>query len=170
MASFGLGSLSTPASPTLPIEECTPWVAAGDGDIALLQTALTSLNLPPNAADPNGFTFVHAAASYSQQHVLRWLLGQSGVDVNAGDIDGDTPLHHCDDSASARILVEEGSADPFRRNAAGKTAREAKEEELAEELGDEDDSDDEDRGKLEALVQYLKGLEGGEGTKDENMQ
>lgn len=154
------------------IEESTPWVAAGDGDLDLLQTSLQTLKLSPNAADSNGFTFVHAAAAYCRVDVLRWLFRQDGVNVNAADSDGDTPLHHCDDPEAARILIEEGKADPSVRNAEGKTARQAKEEELKEaEEEDEDDSDDEDRAKLLEIVKYLASIEEGTGTgKDEDMQ
>eukprot|EP00568_Trieres_chinensis_P003596 CAMPEP_0183307116 /NCGR_PEP_ID=MMETSP0160_2-20130417/16259_1 /TAXON_ID=2839 ORGANISM="Odontella Sinensis, Strain Grunow 1884" /NCGR_SAMPLE_ID=MMETSP0160_2 /ASSEMBLY_ACC=CAM_ASM_000250 /LENGTH=169 /DNA_ID=CAMNT_0025470633 /DNA_START=46 /DNA_END=555 /DNA_ORIENTATION=- len=161
---FGGGSASGSDDP--PLEESTPYVAASDGDLSLLQRALSELNLPPNAADSNGFTFVHAAAAYCRLEVLRWLFGQEGVDPNAGDSDGDTPLHHCDEVDAARALIEEGGAEPSRRNAAGKTARETKEEELEEINEDEEDSDDEDQEKLKLLVQYLKSLEGAGGDED----
>mmetsp|Transcript_1307 Transcript_1307/g.2805 ORF Transcript_1307/g.2805 Transcript_1307/m.2805 type:complete len:168 (-) Transcript_1307:21-524(-) len=167
MASFAFGGGDAGDQQGV-IEESTPWVAAGDGDLALLRKAMQKLGLAPSAADNNGFTFVHAAAAYCRVDVLRWLLRQDGVDVNAADADGDTPLHHCDEKEVARILIEEGKADWSVRNAEGKTVRQAKEEELREgEQGAEDDSDDEDVAKLRELVTYLKSLEGG---KDEDMQ
>ena len=152
------------------IEESTPWVAAGDGDLALLQKAIQKLGLSPSAADNNGFTFVHAAAAYRRVDVLRWLFEQDGVDVNAADADGDTPLHHCDEPEAARILIEEGKADPSVKNGEGKTARESKEDELKEEEkddGEDGDSGDEETTKLRELVAYLKSLEGDD---DEDMQ
>jgi ankyrin repeat protein len=130
-------------------------VAAGDGDLALLQSSLAQLGLPPNSADSNGFTFLHAACGYGRVEVIQWLLGLNKndvvIDVNAKDCDGDTPLHHCDDAISARLLIE-GGADHTIKNDDGKTALEVKEEELEEGNDDEEDSDDDDR---EELVEYL---------------
>ncbi len=152
--------LSPPAASIAAIDESTPWVAAGDGDLQLLKSSISQLGLSPNASDSNGFTFLHAACGYGRIEVIRWLLElkeQSGaIDVNAKDDDGDTPLHHCDDAESAKLLIE-GGADFTLKNDDGKTAFEVKEEELHE--GDEeDDSDDEDREKLKDLVAYLKSL------------
>ena len=150
------------------VEPSTPYIAAGDGNLELLQTALKALNLAPNVADENGFTFVHAAAAYSRINVLRWLFTQDDVDVNAQDADGDTPLHHCDEVEAAKCLVEEGKADITIKNSNGYTARDAKEEELQENQDDEEeeDSDDEDRIAMKELVEYLKSLEC---DKDEDM-
>ena len=172
---FGGGASSSSdqaaASQAVPskVEPSTPYIAAGDGNLELLQTALQTLNLAPNAADDNGFTFVHAAAAYNRLNVLRWLFTQDRVDVNAQDADGDTPLHHCDEVEAAKCLIEEGKADITIKNSNGYTAREAKEEELQEDQDDEEeeDSDDEDRIAMKGLVEYLKSLEG---DKDEDMQ
>lgn len=154
--------LSPPAESIAVIDESTPWVAAGDGDLQLLKSTISQLGLSPNAADSNGFTFLHAACGYGRIEVIRWLLelkDSEAIDINAKDGDGDTPLHHCDDAESAKILVE-GGADFTVKNDEGKTALEVKEEELHE--GDEeDDSDDEDREKLKDLVAYLKSLQSG---------
>ncbi|KAL7519161.1 hypothetical protein ACHAWX_003955 [Stephanocyclus meneghinianus] len=153
----GFGGFQSHQPQSAQIDESTPWVAAGDGDLALLQSSLTQLGLSPNSADSNGFTFLHAACGYGRVEVIRWLLGLNKdevvVDVNAKDDDGDTPLHHCDDVVSARLLIEAG-ADHTIRNNDGNTALEVKEEEL-EEGDEEDDSDDEDRSKLKELVEYL---------------
>ena len=172
---FGGGASSSSGQPAATqsapkVEPSTPYIAAGDGNLELLQTALQTLNLAPNAADDNRFTFVHAAAAYSRLNVLRWLLTQDGVDVNAQDADGDTPLHHCDEVEAAKCLIEEGKANISIKNTNGYTAREAKEEELQEDQGDdeeEEDSDDEDRIAMKELVEYLKSLEG---DNDEDMQ
>jgi hypothetical protein len=95
--------------------------------------------------------------------VINWLIGlneeSNVIDVNAKDIDGDTPLHHCDDAVSAKILIDAGANHQVKNND-GQTPLEVKEEELLE--GDEeDDSDDEDREKLKELVAYLKSLDEG---------
>lgn len=91
--------------------------------------------------------------------MIGWLLGlkeATTIDVNARDGDGDTPLHHCDDVNSAKLLIE-GGADFRVKNVEGLTALDVKEEELKE--GDDDDDDDEDREKLNELVEYLKSIQ-----------
>jgi len=179
---------STPATttPTLPpieheIDQSTPWVAASDGDLPLLQKSLQALDLPHTCADSNGLTPMHSAASYGHVEIVRWILSRDGVGggigggqaVNARDTDGDTPLHHCDDAGSARVLVEEGSADYTLKNGRGETVLEMKERELVETMADaeEGDSDDEAQG-LVNLIQYLQALvngdnmQGGEGAME----
>ena len=89
--------------------------------------------------------------------MIQWLLGlnkdSTVIDVNAKDGDGDTPLHHCDDVDSAKILIGAG-ADHTMKNGDGKTALEVKQEDL-DEGDEEEDSDDEDRAKLKELVEFL---------------
>ena len=157
----GFGGFQASA-PAAEIDASTPWVAAGDGDLQLLQASIEKLSLPPSASVSNGFTFLHAACGYCRVDVIEWLLGlnrkePNAVDVNARDGDGDTPLHHCDDAVSAKMLVE-GGADHKLENDEGKTPLQVKEEELHE-GDDEDESDDEDREKLKELIDYLKGLD-----------
>ena len=159
----GFGGFQAQSSQTAKIDESTPWVAAGDGDLALLQSSIQQLGLAPNAADSNGFTFLHAACGYCRKNVMEWLLGLNKqtpgtIDVNARDGDGDTPIHHCDDADSAKLLIE-GGANHQLTNEEGKTPLQVKEEELEE--GDDDDDEDEDRQKLKELVEYLKSLGGG---------
>ena len=143
---------------TQDIDASTPWIAASDDNLILLQTSLQKLNIPITAADSNGLTFVHSAASYGSLETLRWLLSQDRINVNAMDIDGDTPLHHCDDVESARILIEEGHCDFTKENNEMKTARYIKEEEMKALINHEDSSDD-DIESLRDLVNYLKKTE-----------
>lgn len=144
----------------IPIEESTPWVAAGDGDLELLKRSLSTLHLPVSTADSNGFSFVHAAAAYNQLVVLEWLIHQEGCNVNAQDTDGDTPLHHCDRSEAARMLIELGGASVTVMNNDGKTALQLKVEDLqALEQDEELDITDEDYIELKKLVEYLKSYE-----------
>ncbi|KAL7523504.1 hypothetical protein ACHAXR_000212, partial [Thalassiosira sp. AJA248-18] len=159
----GFGGFQAQPSASAEIDASTPWVAAGDGDLQILQSSIKQLGLSPNAADSNGFTFLHAACGYGRTEVIQWLLGLNDgsctIDVNARDGDGDTPLHHCDDAVSAKLLIG-GGANYQLTNDEGKTPLDVKEEDLQE--GDEeDDSDDEDRDKLKDLVVYLKSLKGG---------
>lgn len=149
--------------PATEIDASTPFVAAADGDLELLQASIKQLGISADAADSNGFTFLHAACGYCRVDVINWLIGlneeSNVIDVNAKDIDGDTPLHHCDDAVSAKILIDAGANHQVKNND-GQTPLEVKEEELLE--GDEeDDSDDEDREKLKELVAYLKSLDEG---------
>jgi len=81
--------------------------------------------------------------------------------VNAKDLDGDTPLHHCDEAGSARVFVEEGGADFKLTNDQGKPGLEVKERELAE-GAEEDESDDDERQNLVKLVHYLRALVNGD--------
>ncbi|KAK1737108.1 hypothetical protein QTG54_011975 [Skeletonema marinoi] len=159
---MSFGGFQAGSSQSAEIDESTPWVAAGDGNLALLQESIAKLGLAPNAADSNGFTFLHAACGYAREDVIQWLLGLNKdatiIDVNARDGDGDTPLHHCDDVNSAKLLIE-GGANFRLQNSEGSTALGVKEEELKE-GDDEDDDEDEDRQKLKELVEYLKSIQG----------
>lgn len=152
------------------IDQYTPYIAASEGDLSLLKRALDTLCLPISLKDDNGLTLVHSAASYNQLNVLEWLLCEEDhaqqIDVNAGDTDGDTPLHHCDTADAARYLVEVGKADYTIKNDSGLTALEVKEQELQEyleeiEWDDDDEMDDDDSqlGSLRELVNYLRSLQ-----------
>ena len=114
---------------------------------------------------------MHAAVGYCRVDIIEWLLGLNKegettiIDVNARDNDGDTPLHHCDDAISAKLLIKAG-ANPKLTNDEGKIPLEVKEEELEDGEEDDDDTDDnnnddEDRLKLKELVAYLKSLDWG---------
>ena len=59
------------------VDESTPWMAAGDGDLKLLQRALSTLGLNAGAQDHNGYSLAHAASSYGHVEVLKWLVTQS---------------------------------------------------------------------------------------------
>ena len=153
---FGLGA---PVSQTEVIDESTPWISAGEGNIPLLEESIRKLNLSLNVADSNGFTLIHSAASYNQIETLRWILSKGGVDINAKDTDGDTPLHHCDKLEAAKFLIEEGGADFKIKNNEGKTALEVKSEDLEEHNEEEDDSDDDDVNDLKDLIKYLQSIQ-----------
>ena len=51
----------------------------------------------------------HAAASYGNVDVLKWLLEHGGR-VDLTDADGDTPLHACETAECADLLLAHGAA------------------------------------------------------------
>jgi hypothetical protein len=168
LSAMSFGGFQSQEAEAEPIDASTPYVAAGDGDLELLKASIKQLGLSPNAADSNGFTFLHAACGYGRVEIIKWLLNlnkesDGTIDINARDGDGDTPLHHCDDFASAKLLVEAG-CDTAIKNNEGKTALDVKEDDVGE--LDEDDSDDEESEQLKELVKYLTGLKDGEDTME----
>merc|ERR1712129_692319 len=66
----------------------------GDGDVKRVEELMETQGLGPIAADENGYTPVHAAASWGQISLLERLLARDGHAANVRDSDGDTPLHH----------------------------------------------------------------------------
>lgn len=101
------------------------WVAAGEGDLDRVRHLIEVEGLMATAPDQWTYTPLHAAASYGQIEMLRYLLNHSSTPANAietTDEDGDTPLFAAEDVETARILVEEFGADAKRENAAGDTA------------------------------------------------
>lgn len=117
------------------------WVAAADNDIELVQKHIDSGNFSANSKDPNGYTPVHAAASYGLIDLLKLLVSKGG-DINIQDSEGDTPLHHVEDVATAKFMVEDLKADYKMKNNEGQTAAAYIEEE----------------GEFPELAQYLRSL------------
>ena len=71
-----------------------------------------------NAQDENGYSPMHAAASYGEIAIIHFLLS-NGADINIRDGDGDTPLLFCETPEVFEVLVA-GGADTEATNAAGK--------------------------------------------------
>lgn len=160
MATFGLGSTTSNQAfiSRQKVEANTPWMAASEGNLALLQHALTTLSMPITVADENGYTLLHAAASYDQIEIIRFLLGNS-VNIHATDNDGDSALHYAGKAQTAQILIEVGKANPNQVNQEGKTPLDAKQEEMNEMMEDEDiEDDDEDLENVKGIVLYLSKL------------
>ncbi|SCU92975.1 LAFA_0F14004g1_1 [Lachancea sp. 'fantastica'] len=104
------------------------WIAASDGNLEKVESFF-SAGFGPESKDPNGYTPVHAAAAYGHIDLLRKLCSAPyNGDINVRDNDGDTPLHHCEDLATGRVIVEELKADRDLQNNEGKTALEVLEE------------------------------------------
>lgn len=159
-ASFGLGrpNAAAPLAGDQAMDASTPWVAAADGNLPLLQAALSHLQLTVNAKDENGYTFLQAAASYNRMHVLEWLVQRPHADCSLVDGDGDSALHYASTATVARFLVGAG-VNPSILNGEGLTALQRKQQELEEAQQDEDfDEDDEDYRQLQALVEYLASM------------
>lgn len=105
------------------------WTAASDGREDLVEQIFAqNSGLDANSKDPNGYTPVHAAAAYGHIALLRKLCSQYNGDINVRDSDGDTPLHHCEDANTAKVIVEELGADITLTNEEGKTALQSFEE------------------------------------------
>lgn len=96
------------------------WIAASDGNIDYVRENISSGKHTANDADPNGYTPMHAAASYGHIDLLKYLVSVGG-DVNLKDADGDTPLHAVEDVKTAATLVEEMNANWRLKNAEGQT-------------------------------------------------
>jgi ankyrin repeat protein len=155
--SFGLGR-APPAAALTPIDASTPWIAASDGNLDLLQMSLTQLQLAPDTAvDENGYTLLQAAASYSQVKLMEWLVVAQNVTVYAVDREGDSALHYAATVDAATFLLNVAKINPNLKNQEGKTALESKQEELDEMMQDEDnDEEDHDFVNLRAVVDYLR--------------
>lgn len=104
------------------------WVAAADNNKDVVLCHLDSGNFNPNSKDPNGYTPIHAAASYGHIDLLKLLIERGG-DINIQDREGDTALHHIEDLAVAKLMVEQLNADFKIRNHEGQTAAQYFEEE-----------------------------------------
>ncbi|KAJ2559732.1 hypothetical protein EV175_000198 [Coemansia sp. RSA 1933] len=95
------------------------WIAASDGDLDRVKEIISADAQQVNAKDENGYTPLHAAASWKHIELLKYLIANGG-NVNIVDADGDTPLHICEDVACAQTLLDNG-ADPSTENHEGLT-------------------------------------------------
>lgn len=119
------------------------WVAASDGQLDVVKNFIENDKLSPNAKDDNGYTPVHAAASYGHMDLLKYLIDQGG-DINITDEDGDTALHTVEELDVAKSLVEDFKADYKIKNSEGQTP--------FEKIQEEDE--------FPELIHYLAGLQG----------
>ncbi|KAG7880599.1 hypothetical protein KL905_002573 [Ogataea polymorpha] len=104
------------------------WIAASDNKIDKVREYIESGSYTANSKDPNGYTPMHAAASYGNLDLLKYLVSQGG-DINIQDSDGDTPLHHVETVEAAKFLIEELKADFKIKNKDGLTPAKYQEEE-----------------------------------------
>ncbi|GMG20429.1 unnamed protein product [Ambrosiozyma monospora] len=104
------------------------WVAAADNKINIVKQYIASGNFSANSPDPNGYTPMHAAASYGNIELFRYLVSVGG-NVNIQDSDGDTPLHHVETVEAAKALINEFKVNYKVKNNDGYTAGQYQEEE-----------------------------------------
>ncbi|CAK7895161.1 hypothetical protein CAAN1_10S02124 [[Candida] anglica] len=103
------------------------WVAAADNEVEIVKKHLDA-GFSGNSKDPNGYTPIHAAASYGHLELLKLLISKGG-DINIQDNEGDTPLHHVEELRVAKTMVEELGADWKIKNNDNQTPAEYIEEE-----------------------------------------
>lgn len=97
------------------------WLSASDNDTASVLAHLALDSSLVNAHDENGYTPLHAAASYAHIDLLRLLCTKYGGNINVRDFEGDTPLYVAESVEVAKVLVEELGADWRGRNEEGLT-------------------------------------------------
>ncbi|ANB13000.1 hypothetical protein AWJ20_1278 [Sugiyamaella lignohabitans] len=97
------------------------WIAASDNDIKAVKEYITSGAHTPADKDANGYTPIHAAASYGHIELLRYLINEAGGDINITDEDGDTPLHTVESVETAKFIIEELKGSPNAENDEGQT-------------------------------------------------
>jgi len=93
------------------------WVAASDGNIITVKTLIETGVHAVNEQDGNGYSAIHAAASYGHEELIRYLIS-IGANVNLKDNDGDTPILLCEEPEIFTILKSYG-ADPTAVNDLG---------------------------------------------------
>lgn len=95
--------------------------------------------------DENGYSLVHAAASYNHLDLLRALIEDYGVHPDIGDSDDESALFMCETVEAAKLLVKLG-AKPDLKGMEKKTPRQKIEEE----------------GEFPEVAAFLKTVDGGE--------
>lgn len=117
------------------VEERNLWVLASDGELEAVQALLArDPTLDANSFDENGYSPMHAAATYGRMELLLWLLANGG-EAGLRDSDGDTPLHVAESVAAARVLLAHG-ADVLAANVAGECPRDKAIEDENDELAE----------------------------------
>lgn len=98
-----------------------PFLLAADNSPDLLPLLRSTPGLA-SSQDEHGYSLVHAAASYNHLDLLRALIREFHVDVNLRDEDNETALFVVENTAAAKVLVEELAADLDAKNDEGYTA------------------------------------------------
>ena len=129
------------------------WVAAADGRLDIVEKLISLGENTANSRDPNGFTPIHAAASYGHINIIEYLINNGG-DINIQDNDGDTPLHHCENLEIIKLLINKYNADYKIKNNEGLNVKEYFI----------------DEGEFPDIIAFLQSLDGesGSNTNDNN--
>lgn len=129
------------------------WVAAADGRLDIVEKLILLGENTANSRDPNGFTPIHAAASYGHINIIEYLINNGG-DINIQDNDGDTPLHHCENLEIIKLLINKYNADYKIKNNEGLNVKEYFI----------------DEGEFPDIIAFLQSLDGesGSNTNDNN--
>ena len=143
------------ASPTVTIDALLRQAANPDTTAQIL-TCLRDKPSLASSGDANGYTLLHAAASYAQHDLLRALVREFHCDVNVRDADGETPLFYAEDVETARALVNDLSADLETMNEEGVSVA----ENAAQQADDEEGSP---RQRWIGVCDYLRQAEGSDG-------
>lgn len=77
-------------------------MAAGDGLLEVVRAFVAGGNVGPNTKDAAGYSAMHAAVSYGEAAVLRYLLSVGG-DVHVTDEDGERRRARCQHGGGARV-------------------------------------------------------------------
>ncbi|RLN27798.1 ankyrin repeat, PH and SEC7 domain containing protein secG-like [Panicum miliaceum] len=96
--------------------------AAVDGNLGLLKKMASKIDLR-RVSGPSGWNVLHFAAAKGRLEVCRFLVEESGVDVNCSTADGETPITHAAAAGSVsflRYLLDHGG-DAAMPNAKGRT-------------------------------------------------
>merc|ERR1712232_940502 len=138
------------------------WTAASDGDMARVEELMTCEGFTPTSAGENGYTPIHAAASWGRIDLLRALLQKDPTGVNVRDSDGDTPLHHVASASEltkteTRSIVElllAHGADPKLENTEGRTCLDTCGEKVLD--ADDDEPPPQDEDELDINLEFVK--------------
>ncbi|KAI8639198.1 ankyrin repeat-containing domain protein [Parasitella parasitica] len=114
-----------------PTSQDNIWIAAGDGQVDRVRELLEN-GVEAGAHDEFGYTAMHAAVSYNQIEMVKFLI-DSNVNVDIEDFEKDTPLYVAENVEMAQLLLDNG-ADPKHTNEDGITPAMAAYEEGWEEV------------------------------------
>jgi len=103
--------------------QSNPFLLAADDSPSLLPLLRSKPELA-SSQDEHGYSLLHAAASYNHLDLLRTLVNEFKVDVNARDEDGETALFVVETVEAAQTLLEELHIDQELKDAEGNSAEE----------------------------------------------
>lgn len=86
-------------------------ISADSFNMQYLLSNESSSGLNVNSPDENGYTILHASASWGHADLLRMLVQEYKGDINIADNDGDTPLFTVETIDMCKLVLELGG-DP----------------------------------------------------------